>query len=280
MNSLGLLLPMVLANPPVVPVQPPLNYACVPVQTPNGVKLACPPLGPPAPILATRVLAPAGTLVNFRPGTAAAPVAAPAAAGLRPGYRYVLELSHLPTHPGRKLYPDVEVTGSLVPRASLNVLDFPTPILISQGDIDLALAGAMVTKVVYLEDPTKAVPVDSTPDRPLEFTELTVSDAVTAARESGRPVLIVRIGDRAPEPGDLQRIEIPGTVFLPGEPLAAAASAPVGPCVPVPLYDPILGPAAVARGVHHRRRRQGAAPRHRPQRRRRRHQPDRREPRI
>ena len=241
MNTLGLLLPIILANPPLVPVQPPPPPGCVPVMTPAGVKLACPPVGPPAPVLATRVLAPAGTTVNYRPGSGAAKPA-PAAAGLRPGYRYVLELDNLPGYPGRKIYPVVEVTGSLVPRASLNVLDFPTPILVTRTDIDLVMLGALVTKVVYLEDPTRAVPVDSTPETPLEFTELTVSDAVTAARENGRPVLTIRLGDRAPDAADLARLEVPGTVFLPGEPLAAAASAPVGPCVPVPLYDPILGP--------------------------------------
>ncbi len=239
--TLGLLL--ALANPPTVPIPPP-GVGCVPVVTPTGIRLACPPVGPPSPVLFTRLIAPAGTTIAFRPGVAS-PVraAAPATAGFRPGYRYILELTNLPGHPGRSLYPVVEVYGSLVPRASFAPADFPTPVAVSPADISRALAGALITKVIYLEDPTKAVPVESRPDLPLEFTELTVDDALRAARDNGRLVAVVRIGDRAPDAGDLARFDVPDTVQLPGEPaLGPAVVAPPLPFGPVQLFDPILGP--------------------------------------
>ena len=240
--TLGLLLPLVLANPPV-PIPPP-GVGCVPVVTPTGIRLACPPVGPPSPVLFTRLLAPAGTTIAFRPGVSS-PVrtAAPATAGFRPGYRYVLELTNLPGHPGRSLYPVVEVYGSLVPRASFTPADFPTPVALSPTDIDRALSGTLITKVIYLEDPTKAVPVESRPDLPLEFTEVTVDDALRAARDNGRLVAVVVLGDRVPDAADLARADVPGTVQLPGDAaLGPAAQAPVLPCGPVPLFDPILGP--------------------------------------
>lgn len=241
--TLGLLLPLALANPPTVPIPPP-GVGCVPVVTPYGIRLACPPVAPPSPVLYVRLLAPAGTTVAFRPGVASpVRVAAPATAGFRPGYRYTLELTDLPGHPGRRLYPVIEVYGSLVPRATFVPADFPTPVAVSPAAIDRALGGTLITKVIYLEDPTKAVPVESRPDLPLEFTELTVDDALRAARDNGRLVAVVRIGDRVPEAEDLARADVPDTVQLPGDPaLGPAAVAPLLPCGPVQLFDPILGP--------------------------------------
>ena len=244
--ALSLLLPAALGAggqkvtpvPPVIPATPLLAPATCPPGQP------CPPLGPPAPLLAGRVLAPAGVKVTVLPGSpAATTLATPTVVGFRPGYVYRLALTDLPGHPGRALYPVLEVRGSLVPRPGMRYMEFPAPVYVTQDDIDKALAGGLVTKVVYLEDPTKAVPIESRPDLPLEFGEATVEDALTAAVDNGRLVAVLRFGDRVPDADELARAAVPGTVLLPGDNrLAAPAAPPLFAACPVQFFDPILGP--------------------------------------
>ena len=243
--TLALLL-LAAGNPPTVPV-PAFAPACAvcPPGAPGMPRGACPPLGPAAPLLGVRVLAPDGVTVAFAPEDPAArtyPV--PATAGFRPGYRFTIRLTNLPgRNPTEAIYPVLEVHGSLVPRAGLKYLDYPAPLAVTRGDIDRALAGSQVTKIVYLEDPTKAIPVAATPDVPLEFTEVTERDALAAAHDNGRLVMILRFGDRKPEADDLARGAVPGTVLLPGEKvLAAPRVPPLFNAFGVAMFDPIAGP--------------------------------------
>jgi uncharacterized repeat protein (TIGR01451 family) len=250
--TLSLLLPLAMAAPQGGPGCPP-NAPCPPARmmmmpgVPGPVMFQgqpCPPLGPPAPVLAGKVIAPAGVTVTALPGTPAAKAfAAPATFGFRPGYSYTLQLDNLPNHPGRSLYPVLQVFGSLVPRPGLKYMEFPAPILVTQDDIEKAFASTVVTKVIYLEDPTRAIPVDTTPDTPLELGELTEADALKAAAADGRIVAVLRFGDRKPDADELARAAVPGTVLLPGEQtLKAPAAAPAFAQWAVPMYDPILGP--------------------------------------
>ena len=198
----------------------------------------------PAPVLATRVLAPAGVRVTAYPAT---PIArtfeAPAVLGMRPGYIYRLELSTIPAYPGRSLFPEVEICGTIVPRPRMNYMDWQAPLLFTTGDIDRAMAGTMVTKIVYLEDPEKAIPADATRDAPIELTDDSVQEAVRTAIENGRLVAVIRLGDKVPSVELLRAMAIPGTILLPGETiLRAPAVPPVIPYYACPLFDPILGP--------------------------------------
>jgi uncharacterized repeat protein (TIGR01451 family) len=200
----------------------------------------------PAPVLAARVLAPQGVRVTAFPGTALGRMfdADPKQVfGLRPGYRYRLELSNLPYHPGRALYPEVEVLGSIVPRVGMRYMDYPIPLVFTQADIDKALTGSVVTKVVYLENPEKAIPAEIQPTLPIETPYDTEPESVRAARENGRLVAIVRLGDRRPPADYLAATAVDGTVLLPGERhLKAPAAPPQFPYLACPLFDPILGP--------------------------------------
>jgi uncharacterized repeat protein (TIGR01451 family) len=245
--TLCLLLPLTVGHPPPCKSEPipPRIPVGAPYPPPAvGAGPLCPPVGPPAPVLAGKVIAPEGVKVAVFPGTPAAKrFPAPAVFGFRPGYVYRLELTDLPGHPGEALYPVLEVRGSIVPRPGMKLLDYPAPVFVGREDIEKALAGALVTKVVYLEDPTRAVPVESRLDQPLEFTEVTEDAAVKAAEENGRLVAVLRFGDRRPDADELAREAVPGTVLLPGEQhLAAPAAPPVFKWCGVPLYDPIAGP--------------------------------------
>ncbi|HUR54094.1 MAG TPA: hypothetical protein VMZ71_08175 [Gemmataceae bacterium] len=198
----------------------------------------------PAPLLAARVLAPAGVRVTAFPGSDLSRMFdGPQVFGLRPGYIYRLELSNLPYYPGKVLYPEVEVQASIVPRPGMKYMDYPIPLLFTQGDIDRALAGAVVTKVVYLEDPEKAIPAEIPANTPIEIPVGSEAEGVKAARESGRVVAIVRLGDRKPPAEWLTAAAVDGTILLPGEKyLKAPVAPPVFRSIACPLYDPILGP--------------------------------------
>ena len=125
----------------------------------------------------------------------------------------------------------------------MNAADYPAPVVFSREDIDRALAGAFITKVVYLEHPDQASAAVSRPDQPFEMEVEPGHDPVNAARSVGRPMLIVRFGGREQDPKELARQAIPGTVLLPGEKtLPRPVRPPCIPCVCVPLVDPILGP--------------------------------------
>ncbi len=228
--------------PPMTAPQP--NYLMPQMgMAPQLIAQACPPM-PPAPLLATKIVVPTGVRTIVAPGTGGSQIFTESSTfGLRPGYVYRFELTGLPNRPGESLYPEIEVRGSLAPRPGMNYMDYPAAINFSEVDLAKASLGSLITKVIYLEDPEKAVPVKTTADRPLEQFADTEDDAVRAAADNGRPVLIVRLGNRVPTPAQLTQAFVPGTVLLPGgQSLGRPAVPPTLGWYGVPLYDPILGP--------------------------------------
>jgi hypothetical protein len=127
-------------------------------------------------------------------------VAAPSQAGLLIGPVYRLKLSDMPDFPGTELFPSIEVLDRLHPpvgRAS----EYPVPIEFTEEEIEAALAGRFVTKVVYLEQPNRALPLpvgrgNTLPTRLLGASE----NPLYVADLAGRPMLIVRLGGRLPDP--------------------------------------------------------------------------------
>jgi uncharacterized repeat protein (TIGR01451 family) len=195
-------------------------------------------------LLFVRFSGPAGLRATFYQGRPTGRTFdAPVAAGLRPGYVYRVQLSNLPEHPGVSLYPSLEVRGSLCLPPRLNAAAYPAPVTLTEADIASALSGALVTKVVYLEDPDRAAPVASGPDRVLENDLPPGRDPLGEARELGRPVLIVRLGERSFSPEELARESVYGTILHPGEKVLPLPSRPPFlPGVGKAFYDPILGP--------------------------------------
>lgn len=254
--TLTLLLPLATANPtkwniaatpgcqscptvgaPVQSILPPTpNYPPFPQP--------CVPTAPPAPVLFTKIIVPNGVTVTTHAGTGMGKTfSGNNAYGFRPGYRYRLQLSNLPGKTGQSLYPLVEVYGSLVPRNGLNYWEFPAPVTFSEADLARAASGYMVTKYIYLEDPKKAVPVQSTPDQPLEFNEDTPEFARKAAHDSGRVVAVITLGDRTPDAQELNATAVGNTILHPGEnALSAPAGMPSIGWTGVTLYDPVIGP--------------------------------------
>src|SRR5262249_4233587 len=98
---------------------------------------------------------------------------------------------------GVELYPSVEVLDRLHPPPG-KLHDFPVLLELTRDDIDLALDGGLVTKVIYLEQPSLAKPAEQT--RPIDVQVVPPStNLLTEADNVGRPMLLIRIGGRLPD---------------------------------------------------------------------------------
>jgi uncharacterized repeat protein (TIGR01451 family) len=195
------------------------------------------------PVLHVKVIAPDGVRVTLRPGSPDAKTfAAGTPFGLRPGYLHRIRIDGLPNEPNLFIDPSIEVRNTLFMPINLKSEDYPAPITITADDITRILAGGMVTKIITLEDPEKALPEQSTPDQPIERELLRGDDPLDTARKHGRILAIVRLGGRSMNPEELAAADIPGIVQFPGEALQPAAHPPTLPARHFQLFDPILGP--------------------------------------
>lgn len=122
----------------------------------------------------------------------------PAQVSVGVGYVYRFCISDIPGFPGVELYPTVEVIDRLNPPPGLE-REFPIPIEFSEEEIEIAIQDRMVTKVVYLEHPDLAFPVEQT--ETIRHERLAPSEnLLQAADKRGRPLAIIRLGGRIPDP--------------------------------------------------------------------------------
>src|SRR5262249_8101020 len=121
--------------------------------------------------------------------------------------------------------------------------NYPAVVTLTQEDIDAVLDGSLVTKVIYLEHPDRAVPQATRKNEPLEYTLPADQDLVAAARERGRPMIIFRLGQPIVPQEEMAAQSVPGTILFPGE--ATLAQPRVPPCFAfdyVKFFDPRHGP--------------------------------------
>ncbi len=118
-------------------------------------------------------------------------------AGLQIGRVYRMRMTGLPDAEGAELYPSVEVIDRTYPPPGLETT-YPIQIVLDRADIDEAMAGRMVTKVIYLEDPQTAFAEQEKPDTGRVIDVGLPHDPLEVADRFGRPVAIVRIGTLAP----------------------------------------------------------------------------------
>jgi uncharacterized repeat protein (TIGR01451 family) len=215
-----------------------------------------PPLSPrgPSPLLFVRFSGPPGLRTTFYQGSPQGRAFDnPVVVGLRPGYLYRIEVSRLPARPGVSFYPTLEVRGSLCLPPKFRASSFPAPVVFTEADIEAVLSGALVTKVVYLENPDRAVPQATRVEQPLELELAPTADLAAEARDRGRRMLVVRMGGRLlVSPAELAHSSVYGTILLPGERCLPPAALP--PCLlpdPRPYWDPRLGPRPLTDEVVH-----------------------------
>jgi uncharacterized repeat protein (TIGR01451 family) len=203
------------------------------------------PMSGPSPLLFVQFMGGPGLRTTFyqgRPNGVA--FATPVVVGLRPGYYYRFQLSHLPGHPGISIYPTLEVYGSLNLTPKLNAKNYPAPVVVSDADIESVLAGNLVCKAIYLENPDRAIPASTPTSLPFELSVPAGADLLAEARDRGRPMLVLRMGGRAlVSDEELVHSTVPGTILFPDEKvLRPAVAPPAMPWVCRPWHDPRLGP--------------------------------------
>ena len=162
-----------------------------------------------------RVIGPPESKVMFFPGGPRyAEYDTPGQVLVRPGYIYRFRLSNLPQGKDVAIYPTVEVIGTLHLPPPCCGNNFPIPIVITEDDIDRVLAGGYITKLIVLEHPDRAVPLASDKDQPMETSVTPHTNLLEEAWMLGRPMAVVRIGERQADPTELHGKAIPGTMAL------------------------------------------------------------------
>ncbi|OAI48073.1 hypothetical protein AYO44_01335 [Planctomycetaceae bacterium SCGC AG-212-F19] len=194
-------------------------------------------------MIGLRVIGPEGSKATFFPDSfREQELPTPAEVSVRPGYIYHFRLANLPQGKDAVIYPTVEVIGALQLPPPCCARNYPLPIVISEDDVDRVLAGAYITKLIVLEHPDRAVPVASEKDRPMETKVHPHRNLLEEGWLVGRPMAVVRIGGRQPEPMELHAKAIPGTMLLKGEQFLGVPALP--PCVPYRWFrvtDPYHG---------------------------------------
>ena len=151
-------------------------------------------------------------------------------AGLLIGSVYRLRVTNIPLQPGREVYPSIELLDRTYPPAG-QAWRFAIPIEITVRDLELALSGKMVTRVVYLEDPRSALPVRRE-ESANWFEAAPGDDPLRMADTLGRPVAIVRLGARVPD-----HVTGADSHFLYGNPPLVKS-----PVAGVPQQQPAIAP--------------------------------------
>ena len=147
-----------------------------------------------------RVLLPTQGHVTYFKGTPQNQILtqSPSQVSMMVGHAYRIRISGMPEYPGVELYPTIEVLDRLHPPQD-HINEFPIPIELTQEEIETAMNDQMVTKVIYLEQPDLATPY-SHADRPLIEDLPVTANLMEAADHRGRPMAILRIGGRIPDP--------------------------------------------------------------------------------
>ena len=158
------------------------------------------------------IMLPEGAMVSMaEDGQFTAPQAAPLKVGLQLGQVYRFKVSRVPLREGAEIFPTLEVIDRLHPPEG-GRFRFPVPVQITLEEVDLALSGKYVTRVVYVEDPNNALAHHVDPKFQRYFEVRPDTDPLQVADQLGRPIAILRIGSRVPDR------QGPNDTFLYGSP--------------------------------------------------------------
>ncbi len=148
------------------------------------------------------VIAPQGAKVAVRQhGRFETAPDGPLRMGLMIGPVYHLQVTNIPLHAGFEVYPTIELINRLYPPEGTKVR-FPVPIQLTQEELEMALSGRFVTRVIYLQDSASALGVRSDPELQDYFETPADDDPLQVADRLGRPIAILRMGSRVPQFAD------------------------------------------------------------------------------
>jgi len=151
-----------------------------------------------------QVSAPAGSLVAIAAdGDYTEPQRDKLLAGMLIGEVYRLKISGIPNHEGAEVFPTIEVIDRLYPPPG-QAFRFPVPVVLTQEELNFALDGRYVLRVIYIEDPKAAPTTRNAPGEQGYYELAPGQDAIEAADRLGRPIAILRMGSRVPMPDEDQ----------------------------------------------------------------------------
>lgn len=165
------------------------------------------------------IRAPGGTLVSLA-GEAGfeEPQHNVVLAGMLIGPVYRCKVINIPRLAGVEIYPTIEVIDRLYPPPG-QAVRYPIPIELQQDELEAAAAGQFVTRVIYLEQPDLALPVQDRKGAQRVFEVNPIDDPLEVADRLGRPMAILRMGSRIPDENDLAN-GLPAARCAPYLPLA------------------------------------------------------------
>ncbi len=113
---------------------------------------------------------------------------------------YRIRVTGIEFHEGEEVFPTIELIDRLYAPAG-QAARFPIPVELTHTDLELALEGKFVTRVIYLEDPDRALPRRQAGHETQWLDAGQGENPLKLADELGRPVALLRIGGRQPVPG-------------------------------------------------------------------------------
>ena len=190
------------ATVPAAAQQPGVHYFHSANQPPGTVGAAQAMRGGPTAnyLQPVEIKAPKGALVSVAVnGEFTEPKDGAILAGMLVGPVYRLRVANLKLHETDEVYPTIELVSRLHPPPG-QALRFPIPIELSQEDLERAISGQFVTRVVYLENPGAALPLRQEPNHAQRYFDAPPgADPLRVADELGRPMAIIRMGSRVPD---------------------------------------------------------------------------------
>lgn len=130
---------------------------------------------------------------------------------------YRLRLSDMPEFPGIEIFPSIELIDRLHPPSGQSDT-FPLPIAFNYEEIEAAVGGRLVTKVIYLEQPQLALPFELTSDTSVRTVNARLN-LIEEADKAGRPIALIRLGGRLPTPHETH-----GPFFGSGAPILTSSA--------------------------------------------------------
>ena len=175
----------------------------------------------------------------------------PLHAGMLIGCDYRLKITGIPFNPGKELFPAVTLLARTYPPPGKE-LDYPIIINLTLEDLELALAGQHITRVIYLENPRTALPLaptgtDASSGFPGQIShDIRGGDPIAVAASQGLPVAIVRLGGRVPTASMPEGIVSPEFAF--GSPPWVQYPSVAAPSVTAPggAYPGAVAPSVAA----------------------------------
>ncbi|MFK7735272.1 MAG: hypothetical protein AB8B50_04540 [Pirellulaceae bacterium] len=151
-----------------------------------------------------------------RDGQFLPPLENPVATAMMVGAVYRVRVTNIPFRPGQELYPTIEILDRLYAPPGREHR-FPIPVVLTEEDLRLAMDGALVTRVIYLEDSENANPLPTPVGDQMTTNVLPSDNALKVADQLGKPVAILRIGSRVPATleGDLSHFVFGSPPWIP-----------------------------------------------------------------